>query len=293
MPPLPCQPAILAPPPVTGRFLSFALKAGADPRPGLRAIAAAPFDKKAIVGVGAPLLARLGSAIAGLRSFPTDVPLFPATQHAAWLFLAHADHGAAFDAGRRWAAALRNGFEIVEDIEAFQYEGGRDLSGYEDGTENPKGRAASEAALIRGRGRGLDGGSFVAVERFVHDLDAFAAMPPAARDAVIGRRRRDNAEIADAPPSAHVKRTAQESFSPPAFILRKSMPWGGAASHGLYFVAFGESLDRFERQLRRMAGQEDGIVDALVSFSRAETGGYYFCPPLRSNRLDLGALGID
>ncbi len=71
------------------------------------------------------------------------------------------------------------------------------------------------------------------------------------------------------------------------------MPWGGPASHGLYFVAFGESLDRFERQLRRMAGREDGIVDALIAFSRAETGGYYFCPPLRSNRLDLRALGID
>jgi len=246
-----------------------------------------------IIGFGAPLLEALGSSIPGLRSFPSDIPLFPATQHAAWLFLAHAEPGAAFDSGRRFAAALGSGFQVVEEVDAFRYKGGRDLSGYEGGTENPKGRAASDAALIRDRGRGLDGGSFVAVERFVHDLDAFASMPQAAQDATIGRRRRDNAEIADAPPSAHVKRTAQESFSPPAFVLRKSMPWGGAAAHGLYFVAFGESLDRFERQLRRMAGQEDGIVDALVSFSRAETCGYYFCPPLRSKRLDLRALGVE
>jgi putative iron-dependent peroxidase len=141
--------------------------------------------------------------------------------------------------------------------------------------------------LVRGRGDGLDGGSFVAVERFIHNLGAFASMPPAAQDAAIGRRRTDNFELADAPPSAHVKRTAQESFDPPAFVVRKSMPWGGAREHGLYFVAFGESLDRFERQLRRMAGQEDGIVDALTAFTRAVTGGYYFCPPLRSGKLDL------
>lgn len=292
MPGPPCQPAILAPVPSIGRFVTFSLNTGADPRPALSAIANAPFDRKTIVGFGAPLLLRLGSHIDALRPFPGDLPLFPATQDALWLFFAHGAESAIFDASRRWTTALRDAFTVVEDVATFKYRDGRDLSGYEDGTENPKGPAAVRAALVQRRGKGLDGGSFVAVERFVHDLSAFEAMPQSARDAAIGRRRRDNAELKDAPLSAHVKRTAQESFAPPAFILRKSMPWGGAKGHGLYFVAFGESLDRFERQLRRMSGQEDGVVDALISFSRAVTGGYYFCPPLRDDKLDLRALGI-
>jgi putative iron-dependent peroxidase len=70
------------------------------------------------------------------------------------------------------------------------------------------------------------------------------------------------------------------------------MPWGGVSEHGLYFVAYGESLDRFEQVLTRMVGHEDGIVDGLFSFTRPTTGGYYWCPPLRDGRLDLTALGL-
>jgi putative iron-dependent peroxidase len=187
---------------------------------------------------------------------------------------------------------LGGSFAVVEEIDAFTYRQGRDLSGFEDGTENPKGDAAARAALIQNNGAGLDGGSFVAVQRRVHDLGAVEAMSEAARDAVVGRRREGNEELPDAPPSAHVKRTTQESFNPPAFILRRSMPWGGVVEHGLYFVAYGESLSRFERQLRRMAGRDDGVVDALLSFSRAVTGGYYFCPPLKDDKLDLRAIGL-
>jgi putative iron-dependent peroxidase len=117
-------------------------------------------------------------------------------------------------------------------------------------------------------------------------------MSERARDHVVGRSRRTNEELADAPASAHVKRTAQESFDPPAFMLRRSMPYGTVREHGLYFVAFGATLDPFERALRRMAGLDDGIVDGLLGFSRAASGGYYWCPPLGENgRLDLGAIG--
>jgi putative iron-dependent peroxidase len=87
-----------------------------------------------------------------------------------------------------------------------------------------------------------------------------------------------------------VKRTAQESFDPPAFMVRRSMPWAGAQEEGLEFVAFVAALDGFERMMRRMAGLEDGIVDGLFTFSRAVTGGYYWCPPARGGRLDLSAL---
>ena len=113
------------------------------------------------------------------------------------------------------------------------------------------------------------------------------------QDASIGRRRDDNEELEDAPPSAHVKRTAQESFDPEAFVLRRSMPWAEGVRAGLVFVAFGRSFDAFEAQLNRMMGLEDGVTDALFRFTRAVTGAYYWCPPVKGLRLDLRALGLD
>jgi putative iron-dependent peroxidase len=283
------QPGILRPQPAQGRFITFSVDPSADRKAALARLAEQPFDGKTVVGMGVPML---DSAPEGLRPFPGDLSTFPATQEAIWLFLTHGDRSAMFDAGRRFAGVLGRGFWVFEEVESFSYKGNKDLSGFEDGTENPKGKAALEASLIRGRGAGLDGGSFVSVQRWVHDLASLEAMSDDVRNAVIGRKRKGNAEIETAPASAHVKRTAQEKFEPPAFVFRRSMPYGGVAEHGLYFVAFGESLDRFERQLRRMAGRDDGIVDALAAFTRAVTGGYYFCPPLRQGKLDLRALGL-
>ena len=113
------------------------------------------------------------------------------------------------------------------------------------------------------------------------------------RNNIIGRRLSDNEELDDAPVSAHVKRTAQESFDPDAFVLRRSMPWADAGGEGLMFVAFGCSLDAFEVQLRRMAGLDDGVVDGLFRFTRPISGSYFWCPPVSDGRLDLSALGIE
>jgi putative iron-dependent peroxidase len=106
----------------------------------------------------------------------------------------------------------------------------------------------------------------------------------------MGRSLDTNVELADAPPSAHVKRAAQESFEPTAFMVRRSMPYGTVGEHGLYFVAFGATLDAYERVLTRMTGHVDGIVDGLFQFSRPVSGGYYWCPPISGDRLDLRAL---
>ena len=65
-----------------------------------------------------------------------------------------------------------------------------------------------------------------------------------------------------------------------------------AAGVGLMFVAFGKSFDAFEAQMRRMVGQEDGIVDALFRISRPLTGANFWCPPMRNGRLDLRALKL-
>jgi len=145
---------------------------------------------------------------------------------------------------------------------------------------------------VRGQGAGVDGSSFAAVQQWVHNLDHFEAMTAKQQDKTFGRRRSDNAELKDAPPSAHIKRTAQESFEPEAFILRRSMPWADPARAGLVFVAFGRSFDAFEALLRRMVGTDDGITDALFRFTRPISGAYFWCPPVASGRLDLRALGL-
>ena len=159
--------------------------------------------------------------------------------------------------------------------------------------QNPKEAKAVAAAIVSGAGAHLDGGSFVAAQLWRHDLDALGRMSSSERDRMVGRRIQDNEEMPDAPPSAHVKRTAQESFTPEAFVVRRSMPWSDGAGQGLVFVSFGRSLDAFEAQLRRMVGLDDGITDALFRYTRPETGAAFFCPPLDgSGKLDLGALGI-
>lgn len=294
--PTPSQPAILAPTPGFGRFLTFRLDPAEDFLPALTRLQAAAADLRAVVGLGQPLVRALGATVPGLRPFPGlcgPAITYPSTQGALWTFLGGEAPGDVLDRGRALQAMLAEGFVLEEDVDAFTYRGGRDLTGYVDGTENPVGDAALDAAFVAGQGDGLDGGTFVHTQKWVHDLARFESLPRAAQDATIGRARDTNRELAEAPPSAHVKRTAQESFSPPAFMVRRSMPWGGVEAHGLYFVGYARELERFERVLSRMAGIEDGVVDALQGFSRAVTGGWYWCPPLRDGRLDLRAVGVD
>ena len=189
--------------------------------------------------------------------------------------------------------SLRDEFDLEQVVDGFKHgdgELGLDLTGYEDGTENPVDDGAVAAAFVQGGAPGIAGSSFVAVQQWVHDLRVFSSFPPSEQDHIIGRRKSDNEEIDDAPSSAHTKRTEQESFEPEAFVLRRSMPFASPSDEGLMFVAFGKSFDAFESQLKRMVGLEDGITDALFRFSRATTGGYYWCPPVRNRHLDLSAV---
>lgn len=295
------QPGILAPVPRVGRYLFFTL--APEPRPLADALLRfAPLvDGVAVVaGLGLACVAAVGAAVPGLREFPILAGAkvaIPSTSTALWCWLRGDDLGDLVHLTRRIEHALAPALYLEHVADGFRYgQGpgghGRDLTGYEDGTENPHDEAAVLAALAESDRAGLAGGSFVAVQQWVHDFVAFDAMSGSAQDDMVGRRRSDNAELEDAPESAHVKRTAQESFTPEAFVLRRSMPWAQGQQAGLLFVAFGHSFDAFEAQLRRMAGLEDGIVDALFQMSKPVTGAYFWCPPLRDGRLDLRALGL-
>jgi len=289
------QPGILAPIPRLARYLAFSQQPDTDVHAALAALAGVVEGDEVVLGIGRSVALHLGRTIEGLRVLPGnagagfDVPSTPA---ALWCWIRGNDRGELLHRGRQLQRLAAPAFTIDEVVDAFQYGSARDLTGYEDGTENPEGDAAIDAALVTGRGPGLDGSSFVAVQQWVHDLDLFESKPTAERDDIIGRRKSDNEELADAPESAHVKRTAQESFEPEAFVLRRSMPWADEFDAGLHFVAFGKSFDAFEAQLQRMIGAEDGTVDALFTFTRPVSGAYFWCPPIEDGRPDLSCLGI-
>ncbi len=295
------QTGILEPIPAHGRYLGLTLRDPVDTvgvRRLLQALAAEVDGRHIVLGLGAGLVTRLAGAdaVPGLHDFHAPAGsrvALPESHLDLWLWLRGEDPADVLWQADAWRERLAPAFAVVEDLAAFRHGDGRDLTGYEDGTENPAGDAALAAAFVDGEGPGLDGASLLAVQRWQHDLAAFRAMTPSHRDLAIGRRLADNEEIEDAPDTAHVKRTAQEDFAPEAFVLRRSMPWLDGGGGGLYFAAFAHTLTAFEAQLARMSGAEDGQVDALFGFSRPLTGATLWCPPMHDGRIDLRALAID
>ena len=249
-----------------------------------------------VIGLGMSLVDALETEIKGLRTMPAnsskgiDVPSIPA---ALWLWLRGNDRGELYHRSRMLEDILAFNFELVDVVDSFQFDDNRDLSGYVDGTENPSGDEAIQAAIVQGQGEGLDGSSFVAVQQWLHDMDNFSVMSKNDQDDIIGRHLNDNEEFDEAPASAHVKRAAQESFNPQAFILRRSMPWAEGMNAGLMFVAFGKSFDAFEAILNRMLGKEDGILDGLFKFTKPISGAYFWCPPMKNSKLNLQAINIE
>lgn len=298
------QPGILDPIPPVARFVLFDLAGpGVDAaavKQALTRLTPLVNGSDVVVGIGPSLVQALGAEIPNLHEFPDfsrgDV-LVPATPGTLWCWLRGCDLGDLLHVTRKVQKALAPAFVVRDAVDGFRHaykEGGHghDLTGFEDGTENPVGDAALEAAFAHGLGAGVDGSSYVAVQQWRHDLDAFEALGDREKDDHFGRRLSDNEELEDAPETAHVKRTAQESFEPPAFVLRRSMPWMAGMQAGLMFVAFGKSHQAFEQQMRRMAGHDDGIVDAMFSISSPVNGAYFWCPPMREGRLDLRRLGL-
>jgi len=291
------QPAILAPAPPLARYALFQIGDPAALAASLRALADFADGDEALAGIGSSLARALGANLPGLRDFPdfsgaaVQVPA-TATALLVWLRAPAQDRGHLLHRTRALEAAIQPGLVLERVVDSFVHRSGRDLTGYEDGTENPQGDEAAAAALLESANPALHGSSFMAVQQWLHDFAAFDAMGETWQNDSIGRRRSDNEELEDAPASAHVKRTAQESFDPEAFVLRRSMPWAAGKQGGLMFVAFGKSLDAFEAQMRRMAGIDDGITDALFTFSKPVSGAYFWCPPLKAGRLNLAALGL-
>ena len=148
------QPGILAPVCPHGRSISFAMPPDADPGPALKYLRKGFNPNWGVVGLGEPLVRALGHAIPGLRSFPalSGAPhAIPSVQHVLWVFLRGEDRGVIFDLSQKVFELLEGGFELSDAIETFAYAGGRDLTGYQDGTANPGPEESVEVA-IAGKG---------------------------------------------------------------------------------------------------------------------------------------------
>ena len=292
---LPNQPGILKEIPSQARYLTFALNDRKNLESAMLAVRDLVDGDRTVIGIGRSLVTALDREIPGLDVFPryagagVDVPSTPA---ALWFWLRGDDRGEIVHRSRHIKHCLAPAFHANTPVDAFMYNNGDDLTGYEDGTENPKGDDAVDTAFVQGAGPGLDGSSYVAVQVWVHDLDRFEGLNAVEQDNTFGRHRSDNEEFDEAPAAAHVKRTAQESFTPEAFIVRRSMPWADTRRAGLVFVAFGKSFTAFATILNRMTGNEDGITDAIFSFTRPVSGAYFWCPPLIQGRPDLALLGL-
>ncbi len=294
------QAGILAEIPHFGRYVFFDLAKGAratDIRLALSSLAPKPRQLDVVVGIGLEAAQAVGYSVAGLREFVSlttaSKALISSNSAALLLWLRGDSSEMLVRLEQKFAKHLKSAFVLRESVAAFKHTLGkdktpRDLTGFEDGTENPAGKVAREAAFLQSDDPVLNDSSFLAIQRWQHDWQAFGAMTTHEQDHAIGRRQSDNEELDDAPESAHVKRTAQEDFDPEAFVLRRSMPWRseqtghqeGNQTSGLMFAAFGKSFDAFEAQMHRMAGLDDGVMDALFQFSKPLSTSYFWCPPV-------------
>jgi len=291
------QPGILDPVPPVARYVNFVIHEGgttaAQIKEALTRLSPLVNGSDVVLGIGPSLVKALDAQVEGLHEFPDlsrgDVKV-PSTPGTLWCWVRGEDLGDLLHLTRKVQKSLAPAFVVRHVLDAFRHSWsgthGRDITGYEDGTENPEGEAAVEAGIAK------DGSSFVAVQQWLHDLDAFEQLTDELANHAFGRDRVTNEELEDSPEEAHVKRTAQESFDPEAFVLRRSMPWMMNMQAGLQFVAFGKSFYAFEAQMKRMAGHDDGVVDALFRISKPVNGSYYWCPPMRGGKLYLRQIGL-
>ncbi len=178
--------------------------------------------------------------------------------------------------------ALRQVADLELEQFGYRYRDSRDLTGFIDGTENPKTWEAGEVALIPNGAAGA-AGSYAITMRWVHDLDRFHALPVHEQEQVIGRTKSDSVELddADKPPSAHISRVVIEEGGEELEIYRRSVPYFGMQQHGLYFVAFSASRHRYDAMLARMFGTSgDGEHDRLTEFTKPVSGSFWFVPSL-------------
>ncbi|MFC4032265.1 Dyp-type peroxidase [Streptomyces polygonati] len=169
---------------------------------------------------------------------------------------------------------------LQDEVQGFMYLDARDLLGFVDGTENPVGDVARDAVLIGGEDPAHAGGSYVIVQKYLHDLDAWNTLPVEAQERIIGRTKATNIELDE--DASHVAlNTITDPDGTERDILRDNMPFGspGRGEFGTYFIGYARTPDVTERMLRNMfLGTGTASHDRVLDFSTAVTGTLFYVP---------------
>jgi len=178
---------------------------------------------------------------------------------------------------------LEGAVTTADEVHGFRYFDERDLLGFVDGTENPTGDAAADAVFIRGEDPAFAGGSYVIVQKYLHNLDAWSKISTEDQERIIGRTKLSDIELDDSvkPSFAHSALTVIEENGREIKILRDNMPFGraGAGEFGTYFIGYSRSPRTTEQMLENMfIGRPPGNYDRILDFSTAITGSLFFIP---------------
>src|SRR6267142_1391616 len=180
-------------------------------------------------------------------------------------------------------ARLGEAVSPLDEVHGFRYFDDRDLIGFVDGTENPTGQAAIDAAYVGAEDAVFAGGSYVIVQKYLHDLAGWNALSTEAQERIIGRTKLSDIELEDAvkPAYAHNALAKVVVDGKEIKIIRDNMPFGRAAEKefGTYFIGYARSPRTIEQMLENMfVGQPPGNYDRLLDFSVAKTGNLFFVP---------------
>ncbi|HET8609271.1 MAG TPA: Dyp-type peroxidase [Burkholderiales bacterium] len=188
-----------------------------------------------------------------------------------------------FELASQITGRLGDAVSTTDEVHGFRYFDARDLLGFVDGTENPAGQAASEAALVGEADLAFANGSYVIVQKYLHDVAAWNTLSTEAQERIMGRTKLSDIELDDAvkPSSAHNALTTIVENGTEVKILRDNMPFGraGHGEFGTYFIGYSRSPRTTEQMLENMfVGRPPGNYDRLLDFSQAVTGGLFFAP---------------
>jgi putative iron-dependent peroxidase len=188
-----------------------------------------------------------------------------------------------FELATQIMARIGHAVSPEDEVHGFRYFDDRDLIGFVDGTENPRGREAVDAVLVGNEDAAFAGGSYVIVQKYLHDLDGWNALSTEAQERIIGRKKLSDIELEDSvkPTSAHSALTTIVEDGKEIKILRDNMPFGRASQRefGTYFIGYSRSPRTIEQMLENMfIGRPLGNYDRLLDFSRAVTGSLFFVP---------------
>jgi porphyrinogen peroxidase len=189
-----------------------------------------------------------------------------------------------FELAARLVGRLQGHARVIDEVHGFRFFEERDLLGFVDGTENPAGRAASEAVVIGDEDSEFAGGSYVVVQKYLHDLDGWDALSIETQELAIGRTKLSDIELADEvkPSNSHVAlNTIVDDNGVQQQIVRRNMPFGriGPGEFGTYFIGYARHPEVIETMLTNMfIGNPPGNYDRILDFSTAVTGSLFFVP---------------